>query len=194
MLTNVRRKMFTTDEYHRMTELGILGEDDHLELIEGDIIQMAAAIGSYHASCVDRLTQLFAANFAGKAIVRVQNPVSIGKHSEPEPDIALLKFRENFYAETHPGPKDVLLIVEVSDSTLKYDRETKLPLYAKAGIKETWIINLQEGCVEVYTGPSKQGYDTLRKFRKQTVITSDSFPDLHLSADDIMGRKYPLAV
>lgn len=193
MTANVRRKMFTTDEYHRMTELDILGEDEHLELIRGEIVFMASAIGSRHAACVNRLNQMFVANFAGKAIVHVQNPVRIGEHSEPEPDIALLKPRPDFYAEAHPGPEDVLLIVEVSDSSLEYDRETKLPLYASAGIREAWIVNLKEGCVEVYTNPSEQGYDMLRKFRKGTTITPVSFPDVHISVDEIVGGKYPLS-
>lgn len=190
MTANVQRKMFTTDEYHRMTELGILGEDEHLELINGEIIFMAAAIGSRHAACVGRLTELFVANFTGKAIVWVQNPVRIGAHSEPEPDIALLKPRPDFYAEAHPGPEDVLLIVEVSDSSPEYDRETKLPLYAGAGIREAWIVNLKEGCVEVYTNPSEHGYDMLRKFRKGMSVTPASFPDVHLSADEITGGVY----
>jgi len=191
---NIRRKMFTTDEYHRMTELGILREDEHLELINGEIVFMAAAIGSRHAACVGRLTELFVANFTGKAIVWVQNPVRIKPHSEPEPDIVLLKPRQDFYAEAHPGPEDVLLIVEVSDSSLDYDRETKLPLYAKAGIREAWIVNLKDGCVEVYTKPSEHGYDVLRKFRKGTTVISDSFPDVHVSVDEIIGGKYPLSV
>lgn len=193
MSANIRRKMFTTDEYHRMTELGILGEDDHLELINGEIIFMAAAIGSRHAACVGRLTELFVANFTGKAIIWVQNPVRIREHSEPEPDIALLKPRQDFYAEAHPGPEDVLLIVEVSDSSLEYDRETKLPLYGKAGIGEAWIVNLKDGCVEVYTNPSEQGYDVLRKFRKGMTVFSDSFADVHVSVDEIIGGKYPLS-
>jgi len=191
---NIRRKMFTTDEYHRMREAGILGEDEHLELIRGEIIFMAAAIGSYHAACVDKLNRIFARNLPESIIIRVQNPVRIREHSEPEPDIALLKPRQDFYAEAHPGPEDVLLIVEVSDSSLEYDRETKLPLYAKAGIGEAWIVNLKDGCVEVYTKPSEQGYDVLRKFRKGMTVVSDSFPDVHVSVDEIIGGKYPLSV
>jgi Uma2 family endonuclease len=195
MLTNVQRKMFTTGEYHRMIEAGILGEDDRIELIKGEIIHMAAAIGSQHAACVNRLTQLFVENFAGKAIIHVQNPVSIGKHSEPEPDIALLKFREDFYAETHPEPEDVLLIVEIADTSLEYDRETKLPLYAKAGIREAWIVNLKEGCLEVYTNPSGQGYNSLKKYRKGERAAPGIFPDVHFRADEIIGQwKYPLTV
>jgi len=177
-----------------MTELGILGEDEHLELINGEIIRMAAAIGSYHAACVDKLNRIFARNLPESVIIRVQNPVRIRAHSEPEPDIALLKPRPDFYAEAHPGPEDVLLIVEVSDSSLDYDRETKLPLYAKAGIGEAWIVNLKDGCVEVYTNPSEQGYDMLRKFRKGTTLTPACFPDVHLSVDEIVGGKYPLSV
>ena len=193
MLANIQRKMFTTGEYHRMAELGILRKQDHLELIKG-VIYMAAAIGSQHAACVNRLTQLFVENFTGKAIVHVQNPVSIEEHSEPEPDIALLKPRADFYAQSHPKPEDVLLIIEVSDTTLSYDRETKVPLYAKSGIKDAWIVNLKEECVEVYTNPSEQGYDTLRKFRKGMIVTPSCFPDVDISVDEIIGQwGYPLS-
>ncbi len=186
--------MFTTDEYHRMTELGILGEDDHLELINGEILCTAvAAVGSRHAACIDRLNHLFAKLLSDTVIIGVRNPVRIGDYSEPEPDIALLKPHPDFYAEAHPGPEDVLLIVEVSDSSLEYDRETKVPLYAGAGIREAWIVNLKEGCVEVYTNPSEHGYDMLRKFRKATTITPVSFPDVHISVDEIVGGKYPLS-
>ena len=195
MLANVQRKRFTAAEYHCMAEAGILRKQDHLELIKGDIIYMAAAIGSQHAACVNRLNRLFTRLLSDMAIIGVQNPVSIGEHSEPEPDIALLKPRPDFYAQSHPEPEDVLLIAEVSDTSLGYDRETKLPLYAKSGIKEAWIVNLKEECVEVYTNLSEQGYDTLKKFRKGMTVTPSCFPDVEIPVDEIIGQwKYPLAV
>jgi Uma2 family endonuclease len=189
----VQKKMFTADEYHRMAGAGIFGEDDHIELIEGEIVRMAA-IGSRHAACVGRLTQLFVTRFLGKAIVWGQNPVRIGNYSEPEPDIALLNPREDFYARSHPGPGDVLLIVEVSDSSLEYDREVKLPLYAKAGIREVWIVNLKTSCVEVHTNPSGNEYQNVRIFHRGSVLRPGVFPDAEITVDEIIGQEYPLTV
>lgn len=191
MSATIRRKMFTTDEYHRMVKAGILRQRDHLELIEGEIVHKAP-IGSRHAACVNRLNQSFVGNFAGKAVVHVQNPVCIGDHSEPEPDITLLKPRPDFYA--HPVPEDVLLIVEVADSSVDYDQQTKMPLYAKSGVREAWIVNLNEACVEVYTNPSDQGYDTLRKFRKGMTITPGCFSEVEVPVDEIIGEwEYPFS-
>ncbi|QTA90628.1 DUF820 [Desulfonema magnum] len=191
MLTRAKRKTFTTDEYHQMIEAGILREGDRLELIQGEIIQMAA-IGSNHASCVGRLTHLFSANFAENAIVWVQNPVCLGKHSEPEPDISLLKPQPDFYASRHPRPEDVLLIVEVADTSLEDDREIKLPLYAKAGIREVWIVNLKASCVEVSTSPSGHKYLNVRVFHRDSVLSLGIFPDAKILVDDIIGQSYPL--
>ena len=185
MLAQRERKIFTTDEYHRMIEAGILGEDDRLELIKGEIIRMAA-IGSYHAACVKRLNRLFVRTLSEKVIVGVQDPVSIGDDSEPEPDIALLKPRSDFYAERHPQPEDVFLIIEVSDTSLESDRREKLPLYARAGIGEVWIVNLRDACVEVYTKPSGRGYEGNRLIRKGSVIAPKAFPDVDIRVDNIL--------
>ncbi len=135
MAAQVARRMFTTDEFHRMAAAGILSEDDRVELIDGEIVQMSP-IGSPHASCVDRLTALFVRRFGRRAIIRVRNPIVLSRHSEPQPDLAVLKLRTDFYAEKHPGPSDVLLVVEVADTSADYDRLTKVALYARAGIPE----------------------------------------------------------
>jgi len=193
MLAKAKRKMFTTDEYHYMIEAGVLREDDRLELIQGEIFEMAA-IGSYHASCVGRLTRLFSANFSEDVIVWVQNPVCIKQHSEPEPDVSLLKPRSDFYAGRHPEPKDVMLIVEVADTSLEDDRDMKIPLYAKAGIREVWIVNLKASCVEVYTNPLSGEYRNVRIFRKGSVLSPGIFPDTEINVDDIIGQSYPMMV
>jgi len=182
----IQRRTFSVDEYYRMAKAGILWEDEHVELIGGEIIQMPP-IGSSHASHVDRLTRVFTRTFAETVIVRVQNPVHIDDRSEPEPDITLLKLRPDFYAESHPIPEEVLLLVEVADTSLEYDREIKLPLYAKRGIKEVWIVNLRGNCLEVYTEPDGEGYEVCRTFRKGKTIISKTFPELTISVDEILG-------
>lgn len=186
MLAEIQRKKFTTDEYHQLIETGLLKEGDRVELLEGEIINMAA-MGSFHAGCVNRLTHLFTKAFSGEAIISVQNPISISKYSEPEPDFALLRPREDFYTESHPRPEDIYLIVEISVSSLEYDRGFKLPLYARAGIKEAWVVNLDESCVEVYTKPSEHEYDMMEKFRRGDVVKLRMFPDNALDVKDIVG-------
>ncbi len=128
------RYRLTVAEYHRLHELGVFDEDSRIELIEGDLIAMPP-IGSQHAGHLDRIAQpIFRQTTQG--IVRVQSPIKLGDHSEPQPDLTILRYREDFYTGAHPTPSDVMLIIEIADSTLHYDRDTKIPLYAKAGIPE----------------------------------------------------------
>lgn len=143
-----------------MGEAGIFGVGARVELMHGEIIDMAP-IGSQHAGTVTRLGQLLFSAVRGNAIVYIQNPIVLDMYSEPEPDLALLKPREDFYAASHPGPEDVLLIVEVSDSSVRYDREVKIPLYGRTGIPESWILDLGSKQVEVYRQPGEQGYQEL---------------------------------
>ena len=187
MLAEMERKRFTTAEYHEMTAAGILGENDRVELIEGEILKMAA-IGSFHAACVGRLTRLFTSVFSNRVIVWVQNPIRIGEYSEPEPDVALLKDRPDFYEANHPTPEDVYLIVEVADSSLGYDRGFKLPVYARSGVGEVWVVDLDAACVEAYSQPSKNGYKLIRRGYKGDALTLESFPDEFFNVDDILGR------
>jgi Uma2 family endonuclease len=129
----VKRRRFTVHDYHRMGEAGILHEDDRVELIEGEIVEMAA-IGTRHFSCVNRLNRLLVMSVGDEAVISVQNPVRLNEHTELQPDLAVIRARD--YRESLPEPDDVLLLIEVSDTTLAYDRGVKLPLYAKAGITE----------------------------------------------------------
>jgi len=178
--------MFTTDEYHRMATAGILAEDDRVELIEGEIIRMSP-IGSPHASSVDRLTSLLTRRLGRRAIVRVQGPVVLDRRSEPQPDVTVLKPREDFYATEHPGPKDVLLLIEVADTSGGYDRGTKLPLYARAGIREVWIVDVVERTLEVYRQPTLRTYrERLEPSHKQTV-SPVAFPRTTLRVSEIVG-------
>ncbi len=169
-----------------MVQAGILGEDDRVELLEGEIVEMAP-IGSRHASCVDRLTHLLVRQFAEKAIIRVQNPVRLGERSEPQPDLALLRPRPDFYAKAHPGPEDILLLVEVAETSVGVDREVKLPLFARAGIPEVWLVDLSGECIEVYRKPTPQGYQEVRQVRRGDRVAPQAFPDIGMAGEEILG-------
>lgn len=167
-----------------MAEAGILTEDDRTELLEGEIVKMSP-IGSSRAACVDRLARLFY-EFAGRDyIVRVQSPVRLDEHSEPEPDLALLEPRGDFYSESHPTPEDALLVIEVSETSATYDREVKLPLYAAAGVREVWIIDPGSRSIEVHTNPRQNAYETVAKTRSGQKAQSPNVPGLSVSADEI---------
>ena len=148
---------WTVEDYHRLVEAGILDENSRVELLNGQIVHKSP-IGKLHAACVDRLSDLFRDILGKSVIIRVQNPIIPDAHSEPEPDISILKRKANFYADGHPRPEDILLVVEVADTTLEKDRTTKKELYAAAGITEYWIINLPDQQVEQYLDPSGEDY------------------------------------
>src|SRR5262249_41606502 len=152
MSVQLQRWTFTVDEYHRMAEVGILTEDDRVELIDGEIIKMSP-IGSYHVACVNRLTAVLIPKVGGAAIVSVQNPIRIDDYSEPEPDIAILRHRDDFYSQSLATANDVLLVIEVADSSLEYDRTVKLSTYSRAGLPEFWIVDLQADEIEAYSEP-----------------------------------------
>src|SRR2546426_2118990 len=143
MSITLEKRRFTVDEYHRMAEAGIFSEDESVELLEGEIVEMTP-ISSRHAACVNKLTRLFTRELGERVVVSVQNPVALTETSEPQPDLALLRPRADFYAAGHPGPEDVLLMVEVADTSATSDRAVKVPLYARAGIEEVWLIDLQK--------------------------------------------------
>ena len=186
MAAQLLRRRFTVSEYHRMGQAGILGEDDRLELLEGEIVEMAP-IGSRHQAVVDRLTKLFSDRVGDAAVVRVQGPVRLGEDSEPQPDLLLLAPRGDFYATAHPSPEDVHLLVEVSDTSAEYDREVKLPLYARHGIKEVWLVGLDAGTVEVYRAPTAQGYQEPSQAGRDQRISPLAFPKMELAVEDIIG-------
>jgi Uma2 family endonuclease len=160
-----QRRKFTVDSYYKMAEHGLLGEVRQVELINGDIIDMSP-INSKHARIVDLITEALILHLRGEAIVRAQNPLSIGKKSEPEPDVLVAKFEHNRYGENHPVPGDVLLLIEVADSSLSFDRSIKKELYAKAGIPEYWIINLADEQVEIFQQPQDGEYQQMAVVKK----------------------------
>lgn len=181
-----RKRLFSADEYRRLPRAGILGEDDRVELIEGEIVEMAA-VGSRHAACVKRLNALLGQSLAKNAIVSVQDPIHLSDNSEPEPDLALLDLREDFYAGGHPAPEDVLLVVEVSETSVEYDSEVKLPLYARAGIPEAWLVNLPEQRIEVHSHPIDGEYRQSTRYRSGDSLVSEAITAPGLPVAEILG-------
>ena len=153
---------FSVEDYHRMGEAGIF-EGHKVELLDGNIVDMSP-INSNHAGTVKRLIRLLSERLGEFHILSVQDPVNLGDFSEPEPDLAILKFRDDFYTNSHPAPEETLLIIEVADSSLEKDREIKLPLYASADIPEVWIVNLPEQQLERYRKPAQQRYTDIQIF------------------------------
>lgn len=182
------RRRFTVDEYYRMADTGVLPEEENVELLDGQIYLMSP-IGSQHASCVDRLTRLFVLNVGDEAIVRVQNPIRLSETSEPEPDLALLAPRDDDYKRQHPHPADVFLVVEVADSSADFDRETKLPLYARAGIPEYWVIALRDNQVHVFRTPEGDQYTMHESFGPDDDVAVAALPSLNpVSVGHILGE------
>ena len=186
MSVQIARRQFTVDDFYRMLKIGIFTEDDRVELIDGEIVEMSP-IGSRHAACVARLAALFNKHLGDAVVVFPQNPLRLDPKSEPVPDVVVLKPRADFYAEVHPGPGDALLVVEVSDTTLRYDRRVKVPLYARVGIPEVWVVNLVKGVVEVYVKPDGKGYSEIRKAERGETLTPVLMPGLTLKVEDITG-------
>lgn len=187
MVQVVKRRRFTTEEYRRMGETGILADDPRIELIAGAVV-VREPTGSRHASTVDRLGHLFIERLSRRAIVRIQNPVTFpDEMSELQPDVTLLRPRADFYASAHPGADDVLLLIEVADSTLRLDRRVKIPLYARAGIVEAWLLDLTTEHVEVFREPTGDRCREIIRLERGASLTPLAFPDLTLVVDDLLG-------
>lgn len=182
----IKTRRFNVEEYHRMGEVGILGEDDRVELVGGELVEMAP-IGTRHLSCVVGLTHLLVEAASGRWFVSVQNPIRLGRRDEPEPDLSLLKAKPDPESQGPPGPEDVLLVVEVSDTTLSYDRNIKLPLYARAAIPEVWIVDLNGRAVEVHSAVSPDGYRESRSFGPGERVASGTVEGLSISVAEVLG-------
>ena len=180
------KRRFTVDEYLRMAELGILSAGERLELIEGEIIQMAA-MGSPHAACVSRLTQLLTRGVGDRALVRVQCPIHLSDLSAPEPDLALVRPREDHYASAHPGADDVLLLIEVGETTVEFDRGAKAALYARAGIAEYWLVDLPASAIDVFREPGTEGYRDVRRYRAGDLLRPAALPALDVLVEAVLG-------
>lgn len=186
MTVEVARRRFTVAEYHRMGDAGIFTDDDGIELLEGEIVTMTP-IGSARGGCVNRLNRLFARVAGERAVVAVRNPLTLPPSSEPQPDGVLARPRPDLYARSHPGPQDVWLVVEVADTTVTFDRDVKIPLYARAGIPEVWLVGLPAAVVEVHRGPSPGGYGDVARLGRGQRLACQAFPDLAIRVDDVLG-------
>lgn len=178
--------LFTVLEYHRMGETGIITEDARVELLNGKIYTMSP-IGRKRVACVNRLTNLLPVKLAGRAVVSVQNPVVLNNLSEPEPDIMLLRSRADFYEERLAEAVDVLLLIEVSEATLRFDKEIKLPLYAESSIPEVWIIDLKKGIVEAYSNLQNGSYQQQQTLKRGQTITPQQLPFLTVAVQELIG-------
>jgi|CXWK01.1.fsa_nt_gi Uma2 family endonuclease len=182
------RKRFTVSEYEQIAAAGLLGEGERFELLGGEIVEMAA-LGPQHSASVTRVTELFYALNNPHITIRVQDPVRLGDFSAPQPDISVVNRRDDRYAGGHPEPEDVLLLIEVSESSLPYDRDVKLPLYAAAGIAEVWLVALLPQVVEVYRAPSENGYGEKRTLRRGDTLSPLHLPEVVLRVDEMIGER-----
>ena len=183
----IPRHRFTVDDFARLGEAGIFTEDDRVELIDGEVRDMTP-IGQPHAWIVNRLTRRLVLRLADRAYVSVQNPLRLDGHTEPQPDLVVARGGENDYADRHLEAGDVLLVIEVADSSLRYDRVEKMPRYARSGIPEAWLVDVTEGAVTVYSGPGSVGYASEQVFRQGAAIESTAVAGLHVTVDEIVGR------
>jgi Uma2 family endonuclease len=181
------RHKLDVDTYDRMAEAGIFGEDDRIELIDGDLIDMAP-IGQAHAGIVNNLAEVLFIACSGRAIVSSQNPIRLNQTSEPQPDLAVLRRRADFYTSgERPGPSDVLLMIEVADTSLTFDRTVKLPLYARAGIGEYWIVDLKRRLLEAYTTPSGDEYKKMNIYKAGDRVALALAPEIIVKLDIVFG-------
>jgi len=185
-LNSQPRHRWTVAEYHRMAEVGLLNEDSRVELIDGEIVEMAP-IGSSHGGEVKYFNNRLVSLLRGKAIVSIQDPIILGGHAEPQPDIALLRWRDDFYRTANPHAEDVLLVIEVSDSTLRYDRDVKVPLYANHGIPEVWLLDVQQKQLEIYRDPADGQYQQ-RDCRQTGKIAPILCPDAVIDLAEVFPK------
>jgi len=187
MAVALRRYRFTVDEYERLAQARVLTQTDRVELLDGEIVEMTP-IGDRHASVVARLTSLFSRLLGDRSIVWVQNPIQLRSvRSMPQPDVALIRPRADFYSAGKPGPDDVLLLVEVMDTSLETDRSVKRPLYARAAIREVWLLDLTTERVEAFRQLAVTGYRESETIERNGRLTPGAFPDVSLTVADLLG-------
>ena len=183
----IPRHRFTVEDFARLGEAGIFTEDDRVELIDGEIRDMTP-IGQPHAWIVNRLNRRLVKRLDDRTYVSVQNPLRLDGHTEPQPDLVVARGGEDDYADRHLEAGDVLLVIEVADSSLRYDRAEKMPRYGRAGILEAWLVDVAGGAVTVYTTPGAGGYASEQVFRPGAEIASTTVAGLRVTVDEIVGR------
>jgi len=179
---------FTVDDYYRMLEIGVLAEDDRVELIDGEVREMCP-IDPVHAANIDRLNRLLSRRINEQTIIRVQNPIRLHDNTEPIPDLTLVRWQDDFYEHHHPLPADVLILIEVANTSLAYDRKEKLPRYAAAGIPEVWLINIARQTIEQYTTPANGQYTERVVLNRGQTLTPKAIDGIELTVDQIFGQK-----
>lgn len=187
MAIHTPKRRFSVEEYHRLARSGILKEEDKVELVQGEIVEMSP-IGPKDASTVTRMVRLLTEIFKDQYLISPQNPIQLGLDSEPEPDIVILKEKADFYATCHPKAEEVIFIIEVADSTLQYDKEVKLALYAQSGIAEYWIVDLQAHQLMIHSFPDGNTYQQLECFQSGEDVFSTLLPNT-IALVDVMGEK-----
>ena len=188
MTVQVLRWQFTVADFARMIEAGIFAEDDRVELIDGEVRAMSP-IGPRHAAIVKRLNALMSRQVADRAILSVQDPIQLTDYTEPQPDLAVLRVREDFYVQAHPVPADVLVVVEVAETSLEYDREEKVPRYAQVRIPEVWLLDVERETVTQYTQPDGAHYCDGHTLQRGEILVAGTLSDLRLALDDIFGQR-----
>ncbi|HET9208804.1 MAG TPA: Uma2 family endonuclease [Thermoanaerobaculia bacterium] len=189
------RRLFTIEEWERLVEARVFPEYEQLELIRGELITLAPVrdpqlqlLRRRQAGCMRRLNRYFNLRLKSQAVVDVQSFILLWEQqSEPKPDLSLLRAREDFYATRTPKANDILLMVEVAGSSLPYDRDTKIPLYAEAGIPESWLVDLNSDTLFVYRRPSPEGYQDVRAYRRGESVAPEAFPDVSFTLEEILG-------
>ena len=180
------RRKFTIDEYHNFIETGVFKPEERIELWEGEFVEMSP-IGKRHAGIVAALTAYFNHLLYQTAVVWAQNPIILNDFSEPQPDLALLRRREDFYRDENATAKDVLIVMEIADTTLKYDRDVKFPRYAASGIEEAWLIDLENDRVEIHSQPTEFGYSLVKILHRRQTAESTVLPQIKISVGEILG-------
>ena len=175
---------FTVQQYELMLEAGVFAESDRIELINGEI-RVMSPIGRKHAVCVAKATKNFERKLGDRTIIWTQNPILLSNYLQPQPDLAILKWRDDFYAEALPTPNDILLIIEVADSTIAYDRDVKSPLYAANGIPEMWLFDVNKRVVEGYSQQSASGYKRTQRYEQNETLAMMALPDIVFSWEEI---------
>ena len=186
MAVALTTRRFTVEEYQRIAEVGILTDEDRVELIDGEIVEMTP-IGARHAWCVLFLNEFFVKHLADRALVSPQGPLRLGRNTQLQPDLALLRPPRDAYRKTVPASADVLLVIEVADTSLERDRAIKLPRYAALDIREVWIVDVEGQAVEVSRAPSPSGYRDAQRVALDGFVSPAAFPDLRVSVAELLG-------
>src|SRR6266852_2896888 len=185
MATEISKRLFTVYDYHRMVDAGILNEDDRVELIHGEILAMSP-IGPPHNGAILRATQSLVRIVGDSAIVGVQGSVRLDEYDEPQPDLYLLRPKADFYSSRHAGPADIFLIIEVADSSLDYDQDIKMHLYAETRVPEYWVVDIQNDRLIAYSDFQKKTYRSVREFHRGDVLTPQLLPDCRIPVEILL--------